>query len=236
VNWKSRYFGTKAEITAYGAFLILASLVTLARLTEGFFAWLEVWREPLLLLINAVRLTAEPEMSSGLGIIAALGIIGGIVGVGLLGLAASIAYLLTGLGALRFRTWTRKMAILLVVDVIAWYCFSIWVYGAQKFGVPEYCGTALSLALLVAYAADRSIKAELNRNHRPMGGGPKALLVSYTFVIAVKILSAPVFIGFLYATHGDVMRALNVKPQRVEYELSDSDLIEKLCSKYEVFG
>ncbi|MFQ5905577.1 MAG: hypothetical protein ACE5JA_03305 [bacterium] len=237
MSWKNRHFRTRAEIRLYGAILILWSLGLLIMLTKGFFVWYEEWRHfPPLLLVGVVTSMAEHGGAAGLGQVAALGMIGGPVGVGLLGLTASIVYLLTGFGILRFRAWTRRMAIVLAVDVIAWYCFGIWIYGAHKLGTLGYLSMALQLAIVVPYSADRSIRGELGESRSAPGRGPRALLVFYTVVVALKLLSAPLFMGCLYTTRGDLMRALNVKPEQVRYEIADSDFIVKQCSRYEVFA
>lgn len=237
MKWKNRHFWVKVGIRLYGAVLILWSLAVLMILTEGAFSYYEVWRSaPPLQLVGVLASILELSGSSDVGQVIGIGIIGAPISVGFLGLTASLAYLFTGFGALRFRPWTIRMAMVLATDVLASHCFSLWLYGSQNFGLLSYLGIALLLAVHVSFFADRGIRKELSVGRASPGRGPKALLALYVGVLALKVISAPLFIGYLHIAQGDMVRALNTKPRKVRYEIVDPDYIKEQCTRHDIFS
>ena len=162
---------------------------------------------------------------SGLSVITIAGILWGF-----------FIYLVTGIGILRLKLWARYLILVLAVNIFVGIFWSVWIFGPQMHGLLYYVIWIFILIFTLFFFNKRSIKEKFEVGLKKINIAPKVLLILLLIIIAFQVLSVPLFIGYMKIRYKDLFPLVNARPERVIYEVKDSEYLMNNCKKQNLFG
>jgi len=145
-------------------------------------------------------------------------------------------YLIMGIGILRRRHWTRYLALILLIDVLASVLWNHWVLCVT---MPYLSYTAASLPLIAAalfFLIKTRTRAEPGSAPKRVGLAPRLLVGLSILLVVLKLLPAPLFMWIMKTENQDTLSWVNRRPQKTVYESKDYEHIDAGYKRKEVFG
>lgn len=205
-------------IKIFGIALIILSIVCLIALPKAIVSCREIYS----------MFQAVPQYVSfwlGLSIYIIAGILWGF-----------FIYLVTGIGILRLQPQARYLILVLAINTFVGIFWSIWIFGPQMHGLLYYIVWGLILIFTLLFFNRRSIKEKFGVDLKRINLAPKILLSLLLIIIAFRVLSIPLFIGYMKIRYKDLLPVINVRPEKAIYEVKDSEYLMNNCQKQNLFG
>ena len=224
-------------VTVFAVLLITFSVVDLVRLTGMVIAYAEQWSNlsPMLLVANvstvcSARTYGNPFLLTG---ILFLGLP---IATGVWLLLWSFALLSGGVGLLRHRAWARFLVLVLGVDILAGLFLILWLYGSQSFGLVDHGIQVMYATLFFLFFAHRGTRDIVGMGAKKAGLLAKCLLGFYVTIVALKFLSAPLFVGYMHFGQRELTAKLRSMPEVVSCTKPDYEVLSSGHEPRTVFG
>jgi hypothetical protein len=223
-------------VNTFGAVLIFFSAFCFLRAVEGAYAYSKEWlRFSPMLLVELADTVWGAHVHGNPCLLIGIAFVGTPIVAGLSVMSMSLGFLLGGIGLLSRKAWARPLFLVLGVDVLAGICLSAWLFGAQHLGVFGYGSQFAWAAVLLFLSADRHARNAFFSGVKSISRPAKWLIGIYLVVVVLKLLSAPLFIGYMRLGQRELASGLRAIPQKVAYETGDSRGLDSGCTTRRLF-
>lgn len=224
-------------VNTFGVVLIFFSGFYFFALIKGAYAYTKEWLYlPPMLLVKMVSTVSGARVYGNAYLLIGVDYMGPPIAAVLSAMFLSLGFLFGGIGLLRRRQWAKHLFLVLGLDVLAGVCVFVWLLGPQHLTVFRYGFEIAWAAVFLLFFADRDIRDMFATGVKNVGRLAKWLLGIYVVVVALKFLSAPLFIGYMHFGQRELTSRLRAKPKKVAYQVTDSAYVNNACTPYRIYG
>lgn len=150
-----------------------------------------------------------------------------------------LLFLITGIGILKLKRWAYYIALFIPFMYFMGIIKNIWLFGPQSIMRPSLISISLISIIILFFLMRKNIIEQFGADYITKRGkklNPKKFILwSSIIVVLVNVIPISLWLLFVNVKYKDQLPIINLKPQKIEYQIQDKSFIVNNCEKRDVF-
>lgn len=152
----------------------------------------------------------------------------------------SLLFLISGIGILKLKRWSYYLTLYIPFLYSMLIIGGMWSLGPQSIMRPSLFSALFISIIILSFLMRKNIIEEFSADYITRRGKKlnpeKFILATSIGVVLMTIMLFSLSLFFINVVFKDKLRIINLKPQKIEYQIQDKSFILNNCEKRYIFG